>query len=363
MRATVTAPSTMNTRTVAYSTSISSCPVPGRKMATKPLPGAFYLQHAEGNGFMPRGCGLHTIDTTILRNISKSTKKSCPRVHPAQETLCFGVRDIMAHGPCVPCIAAPPRAGGVPPRGRGGAFGGGRRRLRRRAIPLPGGRTGLPPEAVGAAVSACRRAGARLHAAINAIPSSGELPAFLASLHRLRDAGVDEAILNDPGVIALVRREIPRWPLCASVGLSVLNPEDARAYRDLGVDAVVLPSAVRPGEIPLIKKASGLRIEVFAYCRPEFLLHGKCGLTGYVVEGNGRGTASAKREGAAASSAGTCRYRQHPTPSRTNCRSGSPRGGRLQDRGEGAFPAGGGGAGHPLPEEDGRCTSGRIRCC
>ena len=160
-----------------------------------------------------------------------------------------------------------------------------------------GGRTGLSPEAVGAAVSACRRAGARLHAAINAIPSSGELPAFLASLHRLRDAGVDEVILNDPGVIALARREIPGWPVCASVGLSVLNPEDARAYRDLGVDAVVLPSAVRPEEIPPIKKASGLRIEVFAYCRPEFLLHGKCGLTGYVVEGDGGGTGSAKRGG------------------------------------------------------------------
>src|SRR5512141_1658299 len=159
-----------------------------------------------------------------------------------------------------------------------------------------GGRTGLSPEAVGAAVSACRRAGARLHAAINAIPTRGELPAFLASLHRLRDAGVDEVILNDPGVIACARREIPGWPICASVGLSVLNPEDARAYRDLGVDSVVLPSAVRPEEIPPIKKASGLRIEVFAYCRPEFLLHGKCGLTGYVAAGGG-GTASAKRGG------------------------------------------------------------------
>ena len=158
-----------------------------------------------------------------------------------------------------------------------------------------GGRTGLSPEAVGAAVSSCRRAGARLHAAINAIPAFGELPAFLASLRLLRDAGADEVILNDPGVIAFARREFPGWPICASVGLSVLNPEDARAYRDLGADAVVLPSAVRPDEIPAIRKASGLRIEVFAYCRPEPLLHGKCGLTGYVAEGDGGRTASAKR--------------------------------------------------------------------
>src|SRR4030065_2247931 len=59
-----------------------------------------------------------------------------------------------------------------------------------------GGRTGISREAVGAAVSACRRAGARLHAAINAIPSFRELPAFLASLHRLRDAGGGEGSLN-----------------------------------------------------------------------------------------------------------------------------------------------------------------------
>ena len=160
-----------------------------------------------------------------------------------------------------------------------------------------GGPTGLSPEEVGAAVTACRRAGARLHAAVNAVPSSGGLPAFLASLRRLRDAGVDEVILNDPGLIALARREFPGWPICASVGLSVLNSEDARAYRDLGADAVVLPSAVRPGEIPPIKKASGLRIEVFAHCRPEFLLHGKCGLTGYAVVRDGEGPASAKRGG------------------------------------------------------------------
>ncbi|OGP26207.1 MAG: hypothetical protein A2X91_06330 [Deltaproteobacteria bacterium GWB2_65_81] len=172
-----------------------------------------------------------------------------------------------------------------------------------------GGRAGLPLESIGTAVSVCRRAGALLHAAVNAIPPTGELPAFLASLRRLRDAGIDEVILNDPGAVALVRRELPGLPICASVGLSVMNPEDARAYRELGADAVVLPSAVRPEEIPPIKRASGLRIEVFAHCRPEFLLHGKCGLTGYAVEGAGGGTASAKR-------GGSCRFvcRSLPVP-------------------------------------------------
>jgi putative protease len=135
------------------------------------------------------------------------------------------------------------------------------------------------------------------------------VPALLSVLSRLRELGVAEVILNDPGLISLARRRFPGFPICASVGLSAVNPEDAAAYRELGADAIVLPSAVRPEEIPAIKRASGLRIEVFGWCRPEFLLHGKCGLTGYAAEGAGGETASAKR-------GGSCRLvcRELPVP-------------------------------------------------
>jgi len=160
-----------------------------------------------------------------------------------------------------------------------------------------GGRTGIPLEEIGAAAARCRAAGARLHAAVNAVPPSGEIPFFLSSLSRLAGEGISEVILNDPGLIALVSRELPSLPICASVGLSVVNPQDAAACRDLGAEAVVLPSAVRRGEIPSNKRASGLRIEVFAWCRAEFLLHGRCGLTGYAAEGPEGGAASAKRGG------------------------------------------------------------------
>lgn len=160
-----------------------------------------------------------------------------------------------------------------------------------------GGGSGVPLEEVGRAAARCAGAGKRLHAAVNAVPSSTDLPAFLSTLRRLAAEGVSEIILNDPGMIALARKELPGLPICASVGLSVVNPEDAMACRDLGADAVVLPSAVRPEELPAIKRASGLRIEVFAWCRPEFLLHGKCGLTGYSAECPEGGSATPKRGG------------------------------------------------------------------
>jgi collagenase-like PrtC family protease len=49
-------------------------------------------------------------------------------------------------------------------------------------------------------------------------------------------------------------------------------------------------------EVPAIKAASGLRVEVFLRCRAEFIVQGKCGLSGYLREAG----APAERPGLAA---------------------------------------------------------------
>jgi putative protease len=251
---------------------------------------------------------VYTIANTILGKIPKSTKKirkrakcppwrrySPPAGHPGSlSARGYNGGMSFAQSARKPVLLAP--AGSLPAVSAALSAGADAVYAGVRAFSRGGG-AGIPLETFGAAVAACRRAGAGLHAAVNAVPPPGEVPAFLAALRRLRDDGVAEVILNDPGMIALARREFPGLPICASVGVSVVNPEDAAAYRELGADAIVLPSAIRPEEIPAIKRASGLRIEIFAWCRPEFLLHGKCGLTGYAVEGPTGGAASAKRGG------------------------------------------------------------------
>lgn len=170
-----------------------------------------------------------------------------------------------------------------------------------------GERAALRPEEVREAVSLCRENGAPLHAALNTIPVGAEVSSFLATVTRLAEDGVSAVILSDPGVIALVRRALPDMRITASVGVSTLNPAEAVFYRDVGANAVVLPIALTPEEVPAIKTDSGLRVEVFVHCRPEILLQGKCALPGYAREGEGSperpylaGTgspASAKRTG------------------------------------------------------------------
>lgn len=148
-----------------------------------------------------------------------------------------------------------------------------------------GPRVGLSHEEIDDAVREARRSGRTLQAAFNTVPGASELPAFLSAVRRCRDGGVRTVILSDPGVMAFVARELPDMAICASVGVSALNPSEALFYRDLGANAVVLPTAVTREEVPAIKAACGLRIEVFVRCRAEFIVQGKCGLSGYAREG------------------------------------------------------------------------------
>jgi putative protease len=148
-----------------------------------------------------------------------------------------------------------------------------------------GPRVGFTAQEIASAAAVCRRAGAVLSVAFNTVPAAAETRGFLDALRRCVDDGVEEAILSDIGVIALARGEFPRLAICASVGVSTLNPSDALFYREMGADAVVLPTAVACGEVPAIKAACGLRIEAFVRCRAELVLQGKCGLSGYAREG------------------------------------------------------------------------------
>ena len=157
-------------------------------------------------------------------------------------------------------------------------------------------RSGLSPEEISRASREASRRGAALHVAFNVVPGSGELPGFLSALRGCRDHGIRSVILSDAGAISLASREFPDLSLCASVGVSALNASEALFYRDLGASAVVLPTAVPREEVPAIKAASGLRVEVFLRCRAEFVVQGKCGLSGYVREA----AAPAERPGLAA---------------------------------------------------------------
>ena len=62
---------------------------------------------------------------------------------------------------------------------------------------------------------------------------------MLRKMERFVSWGVDGAIMTDIGAIAEVHRKFPELTIHASIGANILNNDDVRFYRDIGVTQVV----------------------------------------------------------------------------------------------------------------------------
>jgi U32 family peptidase len=81
------------------------------------------------------------------------------------------------------------------------------------------------------------------------ICSRAKSPALLKKMEKFAGWGIDGAIMTDVGVIAQVHRRFPDLILHASIGANILNNEDVKFYRSIGVSQVVADTKLTLGGI------------------------------------------------------------------------------------------------------------------
>ncbi len=160
----------------------------------------------------------------------------------------------------------------------------------------------------GAGLSASR--GAETQVALNTIPRPGERARLLDQVPRLLALGVRTLIVNDPGILAALRREFPGLALTASIGCGAQTEADVAFFREIGAGAVVLPGTIGPAEAEACCRVRGIAVEIMLHMVEEFVLLGKCWMPSYVhlkptaMPGAGEGalrqTGSMKRGGVGA---------------------------------------------------------------
>lgn len=123
----------------------------------------------------------------------------------------------------------------------------------------------------------------KIHVALNVVAPERKWEDIKQSVQVLLDGGYRNFIVNEHGLLNAISRNFPRASLCASVGLSAANPFDALFLEQLGARAMVMPLLSTPGDIGVIRKASSIALEVFAICRAEPVIQGKCMLAGYLL--------------------------------------------------------------------------------
>ncbi len=123
--------------------------------------------------------------------------------------------------------------------------------------------------------------GAKLRVAINTNMQSSEVPALLRKMDKFVGWGVDGAIMTDVGAIAQVHRHFPHLVIHASIGANILNNEDVKFYRSIGVTQVVADTKLTLRELTSRKAELDLGIEVLIHANKCYTYLGKCWMSPY----------------------------------------------------------------------------------
>lgn len=137
----------------------------------------------------------------------------------------------------------------------------------------------LGMEKYGARASACnfdkddlRRAiefahlrGVKVHVTVNTLIKNSEMPDVVKAVEYARDCGADAFIVQDSGLIALLREQYPELVLHASTQMGISNAYGAEYIKKLGLKRVVLARETLPNDIKDIKRIPELEVEVFCH--------------------------------------------------------------------------------------------------
>ena len=115
--------------------------------------------------------------------------------------------------------------------------------------------------------------------AFNTLIFTDELPAAAAQLRLLQRCGVDAAIVQDLGLVALAREVAPELEIHASTQMTLTSPEGVRLARRLGIARVVLARELSLRELAKFREENGepiLPLEVFVHGALCVAYSGQC---------------------------------------------------------------------------------------
>ena len=115
------------------------------------------------------------------------------------------------------------------------------------------------------ALRALRRMGKKLYVTVNTVFEQREADRMYQLLKYLASAGPDALIVQDFGVVAMVRAEFPALKLHASTQMNIASGRGANALSRRGVSRVVLSRELSLAELQSVRAETNLELEVFVH--------------------------------------------------------------------------------------------------
>ncbi|MBQ6413081.1 MAG: U32 family peptidase, partial [Ruminococcus sp.] len=123
----------------------------------------------------------------------------------------------------------------------------------------------------------CHRRGVKVHLALNTLIFDVEMADALELVKTAAAADIDALIIQDLGLVSLIKKMVPDLPLHASTQLSVHTPYGVKALYEMGFERVVLSRELSLDEIKEIREACPeVELEVFVHGALCMCVSGQC---------------------------------------------------------------------------------------
>jgi len=131
-------------------------------------------------------------------------------------------------------------------------------------------------EEAAAAVSYCHQRGCKVHLTMNTLLTDRELAGAADLAAHASSIGIDAVIVQDLGVMRMLRQHVPDLPIHGSTQMTVHNLDGVKLCADLGASRVVLSRELGRKEIAYICEHSPIEIEVFGHGAMCMCYSGQC---------------------------------------------------------------------------------------
>ena len=137
-------------------------------------------------------------------------------------------------------------------------------------------------EELAAAVSYCHLRGARVDLTLNTLGTDRELPAAAQVAADAARIGVDAVLIQDLGILRMLRQVAPDLPVHGSTQLTVHSLDGVLRCADLGMERVVLSRELSRDAIEYICTHSPIEIETFVHGALCMCYSGQCFLSSVI---------------------------------------------------------------------------------
>ncbi len=127
----------------------------------------------------------------------------------------------------------------------------------------------------------CHIYGAKLYLAVNTLLTDREFSGFCEFLHEAVYCGVDACIVQDLGVLQVIRQFIPEMPIHASTQMSLHSPEGALQAMELGCNRVVAAREMSAEDLRELCRLP-IEVEVFVHGALCMSVSGQCSFSALV---------------------------------------------------------------------------------